>query len=400
MLGTLVSLLVLSSHETAQAPTTRRWVEPHPEIPYLPKPPLHAADWLVEQPPVNPHASPEARALLHMLYRLSCHETLTGQHNFINEQEFSTNVYAIYTGKTPAVYGTDLGFAADGNKDSAYARHAMVAELIRQFHTGHVIALCWHAVPPTMDEPVTFGGQILSRLTDAEFDALLTSGTAIHKHWLAQVDSIAEYLKELRDAHVPILWRPYHEINGDWFWWNGVRGDAGHGTKQLYRQLYDRLVNFHHLDNLLWVWNPDRPMRADRQYVDYFPGLQYVDVLGLDCYGAFEQRFYDELNALSGGKVMAISETYNPPLIDIYRTEPKWAYYMIWAIDKPAAPAFLAGKRPNGLTRDRFRAIVADPRMLSLQDRGYRDAVAPVLRAAGDRLPRRPEPVPEKPPFD
>jgi len=217
-------------------PSTQRttWVDPHPEIPYLLKPPLQPANWLVEQPPVSPNASPETRALLHMLYKISGKHTLTGQHNYANEQEFNTNVFAIYTGKTPAIYGTDMGFSAAGDKDSAYTRHQSVQELIKQFHTGHVIAICWHEVPPTMDEPVTFRGQIQSHIADQQFDDLLTPGTAVNKHWLTQVDGIAEYLKELQDAHVPVLWRPFHEINGDWFWWNGHRGDSAHGTKQLY----------------------------------------------------------------------------------------------------------------------------------------------------------------------
>jgi mannan endo-1,4-beta-mannosidase len=387
------------------------WADPHPEIPYLPKPPPQAANWLVEQPPVTPDASPEARALLHMLYRISGKYTLTGQHNFAAEQEFSTNILAFFTGKTPAIYGTDLGFAAAGDKDSAYVRHQTVQELIKQFHAGHVIAICWHEVPPTMDEPVTFRGQIQSHITDQQFDDLLTPGTAVYKHWLSQVDGVAEYLKELSDAHVPVLWRPFHEINGDWFWWNGHRGDATHGTKQLYRMMFERLVNFHHLTNLLWVWNPDQPARADRQFVDYFPGLQYVDVLGLDCYGAFQQSFYDDLNALSGGKVMAISETSNPPAIDVYKTQPKWAYFMRWSMDKAFAARALGLETPTpaqaaraipavqrrGPNRAEQQAIVADPRMMSLQDRDYLQAIDEVLKAAGARPVRHPEKVPDKP---
>ena len=151
--------------------------------------------------------------------------------------------------------------------------------------------------------------------------------------------------------------------------------------------MFDRLENFHHLTNLLWVWNPDQPSRADRQFVDYFPGLGYVDVLGLDCYGAFQQSFYDDLNALSGGKVMAISETSNPPAISVYKTQPKWAYTMCWAIDKRMAPSLLnppptTPARRRGLSRDEFRAIVADSRMLSLQDRIYTGLFRAVLRAA------------------
>ncbi len=352
-----------------------------------------------------------------MLYRISGRNTLTGQHNFANEQELNTNFAAIFSGKTPAIYGTDLGFSAAGDKDSAYSRHQMVQDLIRKFRSGHVIALCWHEVPPTMDEPVTFRGQIQSHLTDQQFDDLLTPGTAIHKHWLAQLDGVAEYLKELQDAHVPILWRPFHEINGDWFWWNGRRGDATHGSKQLFRLIFDRLVNFHHLTNLLWVWNPDQPSRADREFVDYFPGQEFVDVFGFDCYGEFKQQFYDDLNALSGGKVMAISETSNPPAISVYEKQPKWAYWMRWSMDKApilnmfkslVAPTVPQSPNPTGtavnpasvqrrgMTRAQLQEIVSHPRMMSLQDRNYLRSVNEVLKAAGAHAIRRPETVPTK----
>jgi len=412
-----IALCSAASPVKAQAPTggTARppWVDPHPEIPYLPKPPAQPADWIVEHPPVTYNASPEARALLHFLYTISGKHTLTGQHNYAAEQEFSTDLATKMSGKTPALYGTDLGFAVAGDKDSAYVRHETVQELIKKWNEGYVIALCWHAVPPTMDEPVTFRGQVQSHLTDEQFNELLTPGTPLYKHWCVQVDIIAEYLKELQDAHVPILWRPYHEINGDWFWWNGHRGDTTHGTKQLYRQLFDRLVNFHHLTNLIWVWNCDQPARADRQFVDYYPGNQYVDVLALDCYGPFQQSFYDDMNALSEGKVMAIAETSNPPAIDVYKTQPKWTYWMRWAIDKRFA-ALLAGNtpapspsqeaaprggtnrpasgagvtppgsfRPRFMTREQLHALVNDPRMFSLQDPDYLLAISPVRDAAG-----------------
>jgi hypothetical protein len=401
----MLLVLAIPANGTSQR---QPWKDPHPEIPYLQKPIPRPANWLLEQPPVTPDPTPEAKALLHMLYRISGNHTLTGQHNFANEQEFSTNVTAIYTGATPAIYGTDLGFAVAGDKDSAYSRHETVKELVKQFRAGHVIAICWHEPPPTMDEPVTFRGQVQSRITDQQFDDLLTPGTPINKHWLAQVDGIAEYLKELQDAHVPVLWRPFHEINGDWFWWNGVRGDANHGTKQLYRMIYERLVKFHGLRNLIWVWNCDQPSRPDRQFVDYFPGLDCVDVLALDCYGAFQQAFYDDMNALSGGKVMAIAETTNPPLISTYATQPKWAYLMRWSMDKPFALRMLAdaaspvnpAPRPSrygSLSQGQLRSIFHDPRMMKMQDHNYLTEMSTVLRAAGYPAVRRAAPIPKTP---
>jgi mannan endo-1,4-beta-mannosidase len=97
----------------------------------------------------------------------------------------------------------------------------MIQEVIRQYRNGAVIALTWHAVRPTEDEPVTFHDSVQGHLTDWEWRQLLTPGTDLNTRWCRQVDRIAGYLKELQDAGVPVLFRPYHEMNGSWFWWGG-----------------------------------------------------------------------------------------------------------------------------------------------------------------------------------
>ncbi|HMB94618.1 MAG TPA: glycosyl hydrolase, partial [Tepidisphaeraceae bacterium] len=317
--------------ELHSAGPTSKFVSSQPDVPYLPKPAAQPADWVVEHDPVTPNASPQAKALLHFLYSISGKHTIVGQHNYPNQQEIFTQAAAKLYGKTPALYGTDWGFAKPGDKDSAYVRRDEVQEIIKQYHNGSIIAICWHEVRPTEDEPVTFMGSVRQKITDAQFEEVLTPGTPLNKHWAAQVDVIAEYLKQLQDAHVPVLWRPYHEINGNqWFWWNGRRGERG--TKALYRQLFDRLVNFHKINNLIWVWNPDQPTSPDKQFVDFFPGHDVVDVLALDDYAVLQQSYYDDLNALSDGKVLAISECGNNiPNLDVYKTQPKWTYFMRWA---------------------------------------------------------------------
>jgi mannan endo-1,4-beta-mannosidase len=391
------AIFVASLHAQTPAPisddphasTTRPFVSMQPDVPYLPKPTTQPADWIVEHDPVTPNASPEAKALLHFLYSISGKHTLIGQHNYPGEQEIYTQSAATaYGGKTPALYGTDWGFAKQGDKDSAYVRPAIVQELIKQFHNGSIIAICWHEVRPTEDEPVTFMGSVRKRITDQEWDQLLTPGTPLNKHWCDQVDVIAGYLKQLQDAHVPVLWRPYHEINGAWFWWNGRRGD--HGTRALYRQLFDRLMNVHHLNNLVWVWNVDQPSTPDRQFVDYFPGQDVVDVLALDDYAIFQQSFYDDLNALSDGKVMAIAECGgNVPTLDIYKTQPKWTYFMRWAFGPPRRPSTRpattrASFRPPMMTSPALLPIIAkDSRMFTLEDADYWAAIAPLRVASG-----------------
>jgi mannan endo-1,4-beta-mannosidase len=332
-----------------------------------------------EPGPVTPNASPEARALLGVLRDISGKYILTGQHNNPNIRDRNTRFAARYTGRTPVIWGTDMGHAADGT-DSILARPDIVREAIRQNRLGSIVAICWHAAPPTANEPVTFQplpgsdpnalASVQGRLLDRQFQDVLTPGTDLYRHWCAQVDDIAFYLKQLQDAHVPVLWRPYHEMNGSWFWWGGRTGT--YSTIALYRQIFDRLVNHHHLNNLIWVWSMDRITRPEMAYENFFPGIQYVDVLGLDVYGGdFAQSYYDSLERLSQGKPIALAEVGTPPPPEVLNREPRFAYYMTWS-----------GMVRN-TTRRQYDVIFGDPRYLSLEDPAYGAAIAPYREAAG-----------------
>jgi mannan endo-1,4-beta-mannosidase len=330
--------------------------------------------------PATPKASPEARALLKFFYGISGKYTLTGQHNFPNTRDRNSQFAAKTIGKTPVVFSSDWGHAKAGDTDSYLARPDIVDEAARQHRMGSIVTLCWHAVPPTADEPITFRPQgraapeslasVQGRLLDQQFKDVLTPGTKLYKHWCKQVDSVAVYLKKLRDAHVPVLWRPYHEMNGDWFWWGGRRGK--YSTAALYRQLFDRLVKHHKLNNLIWVWSMDRPNKSEMRFSNYFPGSRYVDVLALDVYGSdFKPAYYDSLAVLSGGKPIVLGEVGNPPTPEILAGQPKWAYYVVWA-----------GMVRN-TSKKQYQALDDDPRILFLEDPAYHEAIAPFRSACG-----------------
>ncbi len=321
-----------------------------PQLSATPAAPLPAT-WPA---PVNPHASPEARALLRFINSISGHATLTGQHNFPNSISRWTDRACDLTGRYPALFGQDFGFAGDDDKDSVEARPAMIAEVERQYAHGAVIALTWHAVRPTDDEPVSFRDSVQGKLTDFEWHELLTPGTDLNQRWCAQVDVIAGYLRQLRDAHVPVLFRVYHEMNGNWFWWGGRPGRDG--SAALYRQIYDRFVNLHHLDNIVWVWNVDTPSPNAGAITDYYPGAQYVDIATMDIYGEFSPEYYTSMLALADGKPIAMAEVGAPPTPEILIAQPRWAYFMIWAnlVDFSVTPAALTDlyRSSRVLTRD------------------------------------------------
>ena len=330
--------------------------------------------------PVTPGASPEAAALLQVLYDISGKYILTGQHNYPAVGARNSEFASKYIGKTPVIFGKDFGFAKAGDTDSYLARPDIVKEAIRQHQMGSLVALCWHAVPPTADEPVTFRPlagadpkalkSVQGKLTDEQFKDLLTPGTALYEHWCSQVDAVAVFLKQLQDAHVPVLWRPYHEMNGDWFWWGGRTGP--YSTAALYRQLFDRMVNHHHLNSLIWVWSMDRPNKPGMEHASYFPGIEYVDVLAMDIYGNdFAQSYYDSLASLSQGKPMVLAEVGNPPKPEILSKQPRWAYYMTWS-----------GMVRNTTKKD-YSALMHDPRVLNLEDPAYWSVMEPYRKACG-----------------
>jgi mannan endo-1,4-beta-mannosidase len=304
--------------------------------------------------PVNPDATPEARELLKRIDAISGHATLTGQHNFPNHlSRWSDRIYDL-TGKFPAIFGSDFGFAGGEDKDSVLGRPGMIEEAKRQYRNGAVIALCWHEVRPTDDEPVAFRDSVQGKLTDFEWNELLTPGTDLNKRWVEQVDVVAGYLKQLQDAGVPVLFRPYHEMNGNWFWWGGRPGEKG--SAALYRQIFDRFVHVHHLNNLIWVWNTDRPSPNAGKLADFYPGAQYVDVVTIDNYGEFLQSYYDTMLSIAGDKPVALGEVGAMPTLEVLAKQPRWAYFMVWSEMEAANPL------------EQLQAVYHAPNMLNRGD--------------------------------
>jgi mannan endo-1,4-beta-mannosidase len=343
--------------------------------------PAHAK----ETGPVSPDATPEVKALLHFLYAISGQHTLTGQHNFPAHKDQYTVAAAKSWGKTPVLFGKDWGFAAQGDKDSAYVRDDIVQEMTDWYKKGALPTICWHQAPPTAEEPVAFSGRgaqpmlrtVQGQLMPEQYKDLFTPGTEINQRWTRQVDALVPYFKKLEEARVPILWRPVQEMNGNWFWWGGRKDD----TVVIYKMMFDRLVKHHKLKGLLWIWSVDRPNPPSLQFEECWPGPEYVDILSLDCYGQFEQRFYDGLVKLANGKPVCLAEVDNPPSLEVLTQQPLWTWWMPWA-----------GMGRGGRGSAPISKMVQDPRLWCLEDPEYIEATNPIRAASG--LPPLKPPAP------
>ena len=309
-------------------------------------PPRAAAPAPYKCEPVNPNATPEARALLRTLCDVTGKGTLTGQHNFPNQRDYDTNRIFDATGKYPAIWGSDFGFTDGEDKDAITHRDLMIAEAKKQAAAGSIIYLCWHMLRPTEDEPGkpgdSWSGSVQARLTDDQWQELLASDSPLHQRWEKYMDTAAVYLKQLQDAHIAVLWRPMHENNGTFFWWGGRPGP--YGTAMLYREVYNRMVNVHHLNNLVWVWNQNGPAPGGDFY-NFFPGKNYCDVVSYDNYRTLDDRYYYEIQTIADGKPIALGEVGSIPSAETLKAQPKWAFYMTWATNAPPTPAAIQEQR-------------------------------------------------------
>ena len=298
-------------------------------------------------PPVNENTIPEARELLKYIYSIKGEKIMSGQHNYAHElQRSSDSVYSI-TGMYPAVWGSDF--------IGKQHREEMITEAIREHNRGSVITLMYHQGKPYADSV----GHFRDSISNAEWIELVTPGTPIHQTWLNDIDNVAFWMKKLQEENIPVLWRPYHEMNGTWFWWCDKKGE--NGIQALWKLMYERFVNYHKLNNILWVWNPNGPRdwKNDEAYAyhHYFPGLGYVDILATDIYKAdYKQSHHDDLLTLAEGKPIALGEVGQLPTPDILEQQSQWTWFMVWArfiwrVNEPDSVREIYNL-PQTLTRD------------------------------------------------
>ena len=295
----------------------------------------HSQDISDHHKSVNPGISGEAQALLDLLYQISGKYILTGHHNGILTPDKFNGEIKQMTGRYPVVWGNDFSFHFGGS-DPDVMRQQMIDKAIELHHKGHIITLMWHSCFPSDGDSCSYKNIWIwdNIVAPEQWDALTTAGTELNNQWRAQADNIAKYLRQLQEAKVPVLWRPYHEMNGVWFWWCQHPGEEG--FIKLWKMMYDYFTNHHRLNNLIWVWNANAPRDKEGDeayaYKDYFPGTEYVDVLAADVYhNDYKQSHHDELMELARGKPVSLGEVGQMPAPEILDQQPQWTWFMGWA---------------------------------------------------------------------
>lgn len=276
------------------------------------------------------------QALLNILYEFAGKQILLAQQESPRTQFADRELEWIQavTGELPAIRGLD--FIHDDYD-------GVVERAKRWNEKGGIVTICWHTGVEGNSYPA-------SKEENPDWDKLFTAGTDEHVLLCQRWERAAKALKSLQDEDIPVLWRPFHEFDGKWFWWGKGGAEA---FRRLWAMMRDCFDNEHGLQNLIWVLG-----YAD----DVLPGWEmdpkHFDIVGSDTYRGetVHKDAYNCLRQLYPEKLLAFHECGLIPKPDVFFNENcPWSWIMPWH------GSSLMNNHP-----DRIREVYHDERMITL----------------------------------
>ncbi|MBI2520766.1 MAG: beta-mannosidase [Bdellovibrio sp.] len=347
--------------------------------------------------PSDKHLTSLTQKLFDMLIQLKGRGVLFGHQDVMrsghtrDEIAFESDVQQV-SGKWPAVMGLD--FREPINWPQSF--WGPYKDMILHYHAlGGIVTLAWH-----MNNPVTLGNHVDK--TPA-VRAILPGGNK-HALYLTWLDTLARFLNELKDVQgraIPILFRPFHEHNGDWFWWsltdreckmlcfipmikNYYLSKADDDFVHLFRFTINYLRRVRAVHNILVVYSPGLH-REGKDYLWRYPGDDYVDVMGFDRYEASVTTLLPSIRRIveeahKRGKIAALTETGSEGILNAaYWTEDfltplkndpmarQISYVMVWR-NSGTQPEHFYAPFPGHPSVPSFREMERDPYSLFLED--------------------------------
>ncbi len=217
-------------------------------------------------------------------------------------------------GDYPAVYGWELGrLEIDQPVNLDGVPFDKMRELIRAgYERGGVITISWH-----LNNPLT--GKSAWDPAVGSVSSILPGGSKhdLYKSWLDKVGAFLNSLKDQNGILIPVIFRPYHELNGSWFWWGGKNCSAEE-FRNLWKFTVAYLRDDKKLHHLLYAYNTDR-FSSRGEYLEKYPGDEWVDVIGFDIYqrNSSNEKFIADIDKmLSTLEEIAKEKNKNPALTE------------------------------------------------------------------------------------
>ena len=311
----------------------------HNDDPVLPEQPEQPEPTATDDPtgttPEKKQRSAEAQRLYDYLVSINGRKMLSGAMANVNWNTNEAQWVYKHTNRWPAINCFDFIHHVYSTPGSwiDYSNTKVAEDWHRD---GGIVAAMWH-----WNVPAKKSGEYAFYAEDTSFDVrkIFDQSSAEYKQMISDIDQIGRWLKVLRNKGIPVLWRPLHEAGGKWFWW-GMDAEA---CKELWRVMYKRFADAD-IDNLIWVFTPAAAWQQPfSDGMRWYPGDEYVDIIGRDLYGydaESQATEYSQLKALYPTKMITLSECGSNkknstviPTADIaeaWNAGAKWLNFMPW----------------------------------------------------------------------
>jgi mannan endo-1,4-beta-mannosidase len=337
-------------------------------------------------------ATLETKALFENLHTLSKDHTLFGHqhateygHGWYGDADRSD--VKLVTGSHPAVIGVDLsGFTGRSSEASEKAKDDVRKNVIDTYNRGGVTTVAWH-----FPNPVSKGGFYWVDSLSLPAVKYIIPGGEAHEKYREILRGIADWAHSLKGAdgkQVPVIFRPYHEFDGGWFWWG-----APHCTRDEFIALWRFTVSYLRDDlgvhNFIYAFSPDNKFTSEQEFLERYPGDEWVDLVGMDNYGDMGRDRYAtdiaamKLNIVSdyarkAGKLAAFTETglesipnptwWTETLLKVMKSDDlQLCYVLVWRNDSRSPTHYYAPYPEQTSVKD-FMTFYNDPYTLFEKD--------------------------------
>ncbi|MGN0642808.1 MAG: glycosyl hydrolase [Huintestinicola sp.] len=290
-------------------------------------------DYIVTKPLSNPNADDNTKRMYKFLCDIFGKYSLAGQYADEGRASSEYEKITAATGKTFAVLGLDMM-----NYDLTAQAHDAESNSVNYAYdwyknAGGIVQMCWHWHSP--------GDYALNNKNNPWYSSFYKEGSALeldkimngedeegYQLLMDDIDNMAEKLKPLSDANVPILWRPLHEASGGWFWWGDCEAES---YIKLWNVMNDKMTNEHGLNNLIWIWNGQDP--------EWYPGDETVDIVGWDIYAgnlvdSSQSGRFADMTKNYGEETKLIALTENGCVMDpdkVFNDNARWLFWGTWS---------------------------------------------------------------------
>ncbi|PWT71470.1 MAG: beta-mannosidase [Bacteroidetes bacterium] len=273
------------------------------------------------------------------------------------------------TGDYPALYGFELGrIEVDQPVNLDSVPFDKMRTFIRDaYERGGIITISWH-----LNNPLT--GNTAWQPAPGTVQSILPGGDK-HTLYTSWLDKIASFFLSLKGSHgeyIPVIFRPFHELNGDWFWWGG-KNCTPEEIKELYRFTETYLRDQKKVHNLLYAYNTDR-FKSIQAYLERYPGDEWVDITGFDIYQGYNikenKAFMHELDTtLTILESIAREKNKIPALTEFgYNGLPDstwWTNVLLNVLEKHAIAYALAWRNAGYRNEKQYEFYVPYPKQAS-----------------------------------